>query len=141
MKNLLSLLLGIFLILSLFVVPVLAQTNNTSPNNNSSPLGEYPFGEFEELTGGVSIKPKDLLNTALNWVFNIVLVISIIMLIYSGYLYATAGGDQVKTKKAMSTLIYALIGIAIALASKALGNIIAQFLGKPEGIFPTKTTP
>jgi hypothetical membrane protein len=135
MKNLLSLLLGIFLILSLFVVPVLAQTNNAS-----SPLGEYPYGEFEKLTEGVSIKPKNLLETALNWVFNIVLVISIIMLIYSGYLYATAGGDQVKTKKAMSTLIYALIGIAIVVASKALVNIMGQFLGKPEGIFPTKTT-
>jgi hypothetical membrane protein len=136
MKNLLSLLLGIFLILSLFVVPVLAQTNNAS-----SPLGEYPIGEFETVAGGVSIKPKNLLETALNWVFNIVLVISVIVLIYSGYLYATAGGDQVKTKKAMSTLIYALIGIAIALASKALVNIIAQFLGKSGGVFPTNTTP
>jgi hypothetical membrane protein len=131
MKNLTSLLFSTLLIFSLFVIPVLAEENNAT-----SPLGEYPIGEFQKVTEGVSIQPKSLMETALNWVFNIVLVVSIIVLIYSGYLYATAGGDQVKTKKAMSTLIYALIGIAIALAAKALVNIVAQFLGKSGGVFP-----
>ena len=48
------------------------------------------------------------------------MIICVIILIYAGFLYASAGGDQLKVKKAMSTLIYALIGIAIAVLSIAL---------------------
>ena len=55
-----------------------------------------------------------------------------IILIYAGFLYASAGGDQLKVKKAMSTLIYALIGIAIALGAQALINLVTGFFGAEE---------
>ncbi|MGE4554875.1 MAG: hypothetical protein AB7D02_02000 [Candidatus Paceibacterota bacterium] len=146
MKTLSIILIGL-LVSGLLIAPVFAQ--DTTPNQQTnqqtdqqtdqegtqkSDIEDYPFGTFEETTAGVTIKPRTLLETALNWVFNIVLVVSIIVLIYSGYLYATAGGDATKTKKAMTTLIYAIIGIAIALAARALVDIVAGFLGKQEGV-------
>ncbi|MGB9681331.1 MAG: hypothetical protein ACPLXL_02195 [Minisyncoccia bacterium] len=131
MKKILSLFLVGTLVLGIGMA-VLAEdttTTTTAPNDQQSPLGNYPIGEYQTVTQGVQIKPGQLLVDALNWVFNVVLIISIIVLIYSGYLYATAGGDQAKTKKAMSTLIYAIIGIAVALAARAIVNLVTTTLG------------
>ncbi len=131
MKKILSLLLVGTLVLGIGIA-VLAEdttTTTTATNDQQSPLGNYPIGEYQNVTQGVQIKPGQLLVDALNWVFNVVLIISIIVLIYSGYLYATAGGDQAKTKKAMSTLIYAIIGIAVALAARAIVNLVTTTLG------------
>ena len=106
-------------------------TKSTETEEDPFGLGKYPVGSFQEATGEAAIKPGNLLVTALNWVFNIVLVISMMILIYTGFLYATAGGDQMKTKKAMSTLIYAIVGIAIAVGAQAIINLITVSIGAP----------
>ena len=130
-------LLAVFLV-SIAFVGVYAQNETESQTpasqTTSTPgdLGEYPVGSFQEIAGQAEIKPGNLLIEALNWVFNIVLVICVIILIYAGLLYASAGGDQLKVKKAMSTLIYALIGIAIALGAQALINLVTGFFGAEE---------
>jgi heme/copper-type cytochrome/quinol oxidase subunit 2 len=69
-----------------------------------------------------------ILNNALNWIFNIVIFIGAIMIVYAGFRYVTAAGNTETTKKALDTLIYALIGIGIALLAKGLMNIIYSFL-------------
>jgi len=130
-------LLAVFLV-SIAFVGVYAQNETESQTpasqTTSTPgdLGEYPVGSFQEIAGQAEIKPGNLLIEALNWVFNIVLIICVIILIYAGFLYASAGGDQLKVKKAMSTLIYALIGIAIALGAQALINLVTGFFGAEE---------
>jgi len=87
----------------------------------------YPYGTI----------PKDedfniwtLLENALNWFFNIVIAIAAIMIVYSGFQYVTASGDTTKTGKALNTLIYALIGIAIALIAKGVIYLVASFFGE-----------
>ncbi|MGE4554873.1 MAG: hypothetical protein AB7D02_01990, partial [Candidatus Paceibacterota bacterium] len=57
----------------------------------------------------------NILWKAVNWFFNIVIIIGIIFIIFAGFKYVTSGGDPNNTKKAMTILVYALIGIAIAL--------------------------
>ena len=47
-------------------------------------------------------------------------VAAVIMIIVAGFKYITAGGDSASVKSAKDTLIYALIGVAIA--------VLAQFL-------------
>ena len=127
-------LLAVFLV-SIAFVGVYAQNETESQTpasqTTSTPgdLGEYPVGSFQEIAGQAEIKPGNLLIEALNWVFNIVLIICVIILIYAGFLYASAGGDQLKVKKAMSTLIYALIGIAIALGAQAIINLVTVSIG------------
>ncbi|MGB9681332.1 MAG: hypothetical protein ACPLXL_02200 [Minisyncoccia bacterium] len=70
---------------------------------------------------------------AVNWFFNIVIILCIIFIIYAGFTYVTSGGDPGKTKKALQLLIYALIGLAVAILSKALIKLVAtQFIGAPE---------
>jgi hypothetical protein len=49
---------------------------------------------------------------------------AIIMIMVSGFKYITSGGDSSKIGSAKSSLIYALIGIAIA----GLAQILVQFV-------------
>ena len=65
---------------------------------------------------------------AVKWFFNFVIIFGIIFIIYAGYIYVTSGGDTGKTKKAMQILMYALIGIAIALLAKALINFVGSWI-------------
>jgi hypothetical protein len=43
--------------------------------------------------------------------------IAVLMLIYSGFLYITAGGDDAKTKKGRAGIINSIIGIVIIVAA------------------------
>lgn len=55
----------------------------------------------------------------LSWVVGIA---AIIMIIVSGFKYITSGGDAGKVTSAKNTLIYALIGIAVAVLAQLLVN-------------------
>ena len=77
----------------------------------------------------ISLDPFQILWNAVNWFFNFVIIFGIIFIIYAGYTYVTSGGDTGKTKKAMQILMYALIGIAIALLAKALINFVSEWIG------------
>lgn len=69
------------------------------------------------------------LSNAMNWFFNALIFIAAIMIVYSGWQYVTAGGDSGKTGKALNTLIYALIGVAIALLAKGLIYLVVTYFG------------
>ena len=76
----------------------------------------------------ISLDPFQILWKAVNWFFNFVIIFGIIFIIYAGYTYVTSGGDSGKTKKAMQILMFALIGIAIALLAKALINFVGSWI-------------
>lgn len=104
--------LPILAISILMVVPFLA--------NAQLPIGEIPSGE------GVDI--WDVLIRALNWFFNIAIIIAAIYLVFAGWQYVTAAGDEEKAKKGLNTLIYALIGVGIALLAKGLIYMVSTFI-------------
>ena len=96
------------------------ETNNNTYSGDLMPLPDVPFDPF------------DILWKALNWFFNIVIILGIIFIIYAGFTYITSSGDPSKTKRALQILMYALIGIAIAILAKALINFVSDWLGAGE---------
>jgi len=58
----------------------------------------------------------------------IVAAISVIELVYAGFLLATAQGDPEKAKTAKSILIYATLGIGVAALAWALGQLVISAL-------------
>ncbi len=72
--------------------------------------------------------PEGIFVRVLNWFFNIVIILGIIFIIYAGFTYITSSGDPSKTKRALQILMYALIGIAIAILAKALIRLVAEFI-------------
>lgn len=63
-------------------------------------------------------KPGDivtLLSNILGWISGIVFTIALIMLLYSAILWLTAGASETVHGKAKDVLIYAIVGIVVAL--------------------------
>lgn len=65
----------------------------------------------------------------LQWMFWGLIVLSIAMFLVGAYSYATSSGDAEKVSKANKTLLYAAIGIIVALLAKAIPIIIGSFFG------------
>lgn len=71
---------------------------------------------------------KGSLNGILKNIINLLLfvigIISVIMIIIGGFRYATSAGDAGQTKSARDTIIYAVVGLVIAVMSFAIVNFV-----------------
>ncbi len=75
--------------------------------------------------------PQDIIriiNNIMNWSASVLFVIGAIMLIYSAIRFLTSGGSETAVTSAKSSLLYAIIGIAIGVVALAIEPFI-------EGIF------
>lgn len=63
-----------------------------------------------------------------DWVFTFALAVGVICVIYAAFLYITAGGSSEKVGTANKTMIYAVVGIAIALIAGGVPSLVASFL-------------
>ena len=72
-----------------------------------------------------------LIIDALNLLIGATAVVCVAVLIFSGIMYITAGGDEAKIEKATKSLTYAIVGLVIALISVLLVNFIITDLLTP----------
>lgn len=63
----------------------------------------------------------------------IIFALAIIMLLVSAFYFLTGGGNEDSQKKAKTYLIYALIGLVVALFAFVLPNIVESVLGGTRG--------
>jgi hypothetical protein len=62
----------------------------------------------------------EVIHTILSVLFGILGVVSVILIIYAGMTFIVGQADPQKIKDARNTIIWALIGLAIALAAEAI---------------------
>ncbi|MEK9179918.1 MAG: hypothetical protein AAB897_00705 [Patescibacteria group bacterium] len=67
--------------------------------------------------------------TIMKWLFWILIVLSVVMVIIAAYMYVTSRGDAESVSKANKTILYAAIGVAVALFAKGMPAIIGSFVG------------
>ena len=79
----------------------------------------------DDLTGSTGVIP-----TVINTMLFIVGILSVIMIIYAGIRYVTAHGDKNQVEGANNTLIYAIVGLVIAILAYALVNWVTGVLMK-----------
>lgn len=72
--------------------------------------------------GGVSI--EHIFSTIVDILSLVVGAVAIIVIVYSGLKYVASGGDANKVGSAKNTLIYALIGLAVAALAQFLVHIV-----------------
>lgn len=73
---------------------------------------------------------NNLFTTVVNLLSIIVGLTSVIVLIISGFKYITSGGDSAKVANAKSTLLYALVGLAIASLTQLLIRFVLYQVNK-----------
>lgn len=97
---------------------------NPSPggNQNPSPGGNPSSGQSITLINplGAGIDLPTLLNKILDFVVNIGAIIVVFMLVYVGFLYVTARGNETKITVAHQALLWTVVGALILLGAKAI---------------------
>ncbi|GEM_PF-2230222 len=69
------------------------------------------------------------LSNIINYAFGALLAVAVLMFIVAAYLLATAGGNPEQMKQARSWLIYAAIGLAVAVISRGLVALVGVIIG------------
>ena len=64
---------------------------------------------------------------------SVIFALSILVLLYSAFLFITTSGNEEGVKNARTWLIYALVGLAVALFAFVLPNIVESVLGGSRG--------
>ena len=75
---------------------------------------------------------EQLLQKIIRWVIGLTGSIALVILIYSGFRYLTAGADEEKARNAKKMLWWAVLGLAVILASAGIVNSVMYALGVPE---------
>ena len=69
------------------------------------------------------------LNSLTNWLFTILLIVAVIFLMIAAFTFVTASGDPDKVGKARNFVLWSLIGVAVAVAAKALVAFVQMIMG------------
>lgn len=114
------------------VLPVVAVAVPGAAYAQTSPQESACVGAGGNWTGGECDMPGDgsldgIFETITNVLLFLVGAVSVIMLIIGGFKYVVSGGDSSKTESAKNTILYAIVGIVVAvLAYAAVDFVIEQ---------------
>jgi cell division protein FtsW (lipid II flippase) len=59
------------------------------------------------------------------WMFWVLIAVSVIMILWAGYLYVTARDDAEQTTEAKKAIFYAALGILAALLARGFPSVVA----------------
>jgi hypothetical protein len=69
------------------------------------------------------------INQVVNWIFFILLIVAIIFILIGAFTFITASGSPEKAMAARNYLMFAAIGIAVALLARAVPAIVRSVTG------------
>ncbi|WIO45664.1 Mbov_0395 family pilin-like conjugal transfer protein [Candidatus Southlakia epibionticum] len=128
-------------IVGLLAVPVLALTVGSAPafaaslsisgGANSARGNDQSGCLFGNEPGCEGTDQTPIFKTITNVLLFIIGAISVIMLIIGGIRYTTSNGDQQAVQNAKNTILYAVVGLVIAiLAFAAINFVISSFVNR-----------
>ena len=104
-------------------------TNQTEDNNKVTGQAGATVTITNPLAAGGVDNFDQLLTKIITGVAGIVASLSVIMIIIAGILYLTSAGSPERIGVAKKALIYAIVGIVIAIAAESIAIIIKTTLG------------
>jgi len=104
-------------------VPNLSTTAVVSASNCTNSQACAQQGT-EDLNAGSSLTINKIIGTVISTLAWIIGTVSIIMVIFGGFRFVTAGGDSNAVSSARSTIFYALIGLVVALLAQVLIHFV-----------------
>jgi len=123
MKKLLSIIVASVVALMIGMVPVYAEEDICEKLDPSIPNYSVMCEGGDE--GTLLETVKNVLNTVYLWIG----IIAVVVIIIGGYKYTMSQGDAAKVKSAKDTIMYAVIGLIVALAAFAITNFILGAMG------------
>ena len=81
-----------------------------------------------------------MVSNAVQWVIGISGVVAAIFVVYGGVAYITSSGDPTKLQKAKTTILYALIGLAIVGLAEIITAFVTDMINKSKNTSFTNET-
>lgn len=94
-------------------------------DNANASVSEIQDGVDSIATGdsaGASL--TDIIQTVINAILFVVGIVAVIMIIIGGFRYVASGGDSSAAAAAKNTILYAVIGLVVAIAAFAIVNFV-----------------
>lgn len=108
--------------------PISGSAQGKLPNPNAGLVSSTVVTSFSSVVGLVNTAC-----TAANWLFAAAIFLSIVFALLASLDYITSAGDPAKVKKATNRLIYAAIGVAVALVAFFIPGVVAGLLSSSVG--------
>jgi len=90
--------------------------------------GQIP-GPIVQQTGPTSISGwVDVLLTVVRWIYTLVFILAVLFILLAAFYFVTSQGNPDKVTKAKTMLLYAVIGIAVALLSYGIVTLVRNSL-------------
>ena len=80
--------------------------------------------EGECLAGAPTVDVMGALNRITNWAFTILIAVAALFIIFAAFEFVTAKGEPEKVKSAREYVLYALVGVVVALLARGLVQLI-----------------
>lgn len=91
------------------------------------------LNKTQDAAGGLEM--NDVIKTIITTMLFIVGILAVIMIIYGGIRYVTAHGDKTQVASAKDTVVYAVVGLVVAIVAYALVDWVVKAFqakgGKP----------
>ncbi len=109
------------LVLSLLVLPMVAGVAFAQSPGQFPGAGDIGIDQYgpQNVTTWVEV-----VITVVQWFYTIVFVVAVLFILLAAYNFITSGGDEEKTGTAKKQLMYAVIGVAVALLSYGIVTFV-----------------
>ncbi len=126
MKKLLAVKTFLFLS-SLSPVVVFAQ-DAWDPRDDDLDVPELPAAAPNDFASVIG-----LIVTVAQWMFGMLMALSIVFILYSAFMYIIAQGNPERIDTAKRILIYAIVGLVVAVVAGGVGAVVQNFLLDSQG--------
>ena len=117
--------LAIFSTIQLITFASLAQPALADPSLFNSQTG---INEIGKVYGNQQTDIRVVIANIIQIVLGFLAIIFLVLTLYAGFRYMTAAGNEEQTKKALSQITDAVIGLVVVIASWALVSFIIRML-------------
>lgn len=121
MKKLHTLVAGVLVLPALIAGVVMSTTASAQYTLDTGTKAAQGQGTAREISD-----PTTMVTNGVNVLLWAVGIISVVMLIWGGIRYATSAGDSNKVTAAKNTILYAVIGLVVAIFAYALVNFVIK---------------
>jgi len=110
-------------IVSIAVMPVVVQAAQL---HGACDSGAYGKEDCDLIKHNEIDNTHTTISTPIGWAFWLLAAISVIMIIVGGIKYITSQGNQQQLESAKNTILYAVIGLVVAIAARAIVQLVVD---------------
>jgi len=110
------------------LLPTVASAEPFDPTDADPTLPTLPTAAPENFAGVIGV-----IVTIAQWMFGLLMALSIVFILYAAFMYIIAQGNQERIDTAKRILIYAVVGLVVAVMAGGVGVVVQNFLASSAG--------